>query len=57
MQKLASVQTLTVTFSFTCMKVNGLNHLNVLTGVRSKLLSIKSRLESVLRYFKSDVFN
>lgn len=51
MHKLASVQALrlTVTFSLTCMKVmdslsNG--DLSVLAGVKSKLLSIKSQLET-----------
>ncbi len=48
MHKLASVQVLTLidTFSFTYMKSNGLSDLSALAGVRSKLLSIKSRLET-----------
>lgn len=48
MHKLASVQALTliVTFSFTYMKSNGLSDLSALAGVKSKLLSIKSQLET-----------
>ncbi len=48
MHTLASVQALTliVTFSFSYMRSNGLSDLSALAGVKSKLLSMKSPLDT-----------